>query len=449
MDTTRRMLLRTVAASAATAAMPACAPKVGPWTAGGRPLELVVGPGGWCWFQSPRAAIDDEGQLWLGSSQGTGGPVPGSVDVTQIDLDRASVVARRSIGRERVDDHTSPSVSYVGGRIQVGWAAHARVDWLEVGTLGTPLARLRRPASLIAPARGVSYVSAHEVAGERWLLYRGEGFTWNLLTSADGARWTPRGAVVVPIAAGQRPYVLAASDGERLHLVTSDGNPTEVRGCGVGVGVIDASLVVRRPSGERIGAVGAAAPTTDRLHRLVDGTVGPDEPGDVDAWMCDVTVAHRRPTALLSVREPWPSGEEGTGRWHHRYLWARQRTDGRWSVEPAGSAGSELYANQPDYCGLGSIDPTDPARIVVSSDVHPRTREPLRSAADGRVHHELFEGRRRSEGDWAWTPITSNSIEDNLRPLLVARSGRSVLAWMRGTYRSWTDFDTQIVLRIA
>jgi hypothetical protein len=449
MRPTRRALLRTLATgSAALVAPAACTTRVHPWTLSGRRLELVVGPGGWCWFQSPRAVIDGEGQLWLGSTQGTGAPAPGSVDVTQVDLATSSVVGRTSIGRARVDDHTSPSVSLVDGQIQVGWAAHARTDWLELGELGEPLRRIHRPESLVPPGRGMSYVSAHVVGRERWVLTRGEGFTWHLLTSVDGQRWEARGAVIAPTASGQRPYVLAASDGARLHLVVSDGNPTEVRGCGVGVAVVDADRTIRRPDGVALGRVGDP-PTTDRLHRLLDGVVGPSEADDVDAWMCDLVVAHRRPTALLTERTPWPTDRPATGRWSHRYLWARQRASGAWSVEPVGWAGRELYGNQPDYCGLGAIDPRDPTRIVVSTDVHPRTGEPLRSAADGRVHHELFEGRREGPGSWGWTPITTDSIEDNLRPVLAASAEWSVLAWMRGTYRSWTDFDAQLVLRIA
>ncbi|MEZ5137555.1 MAG: hypothetical protein R2711_01875 [Acidimicrobiales bacterium] len=154
---------------------------------------------------------------------------------------------------------------------------------------------------------------------------------------------------------------------------------------------------------------------------------------------------HRAP----HPRDPWPAGEAATGRWRHRLLWARQRGDGRWTVEPLAWGGGELYRNQPDYCGLGCLDPHDPTRVVVSSDVDPASGVPLRSPIDGRAHHELFEGRRVGEGAWRWEQLTRPGTRDNLRPVLVAGAGASALAWMRGTYRSWTDFDTEIVVRIA
>ena len=163
-----------------------------------------------------------------------------------------------------------------------------------------------------------------------------------------------------------------------------------------------------------------------------------------------VAVVHHRPTALLSLRDPWPSAAGGIGRWRHRLLWARQRATGAWTVEHLAWVGSELYANQPDYCGLGTIDPLDPTRAVVSSDVDPASGEPLAVAVPGgRPHRELFEGRRTAEGRWRWRALTSASTVDHLRPLLVSGGGRTVLAWMRGTYRSWTDFDTDLVVRTA
>ena len=448
----RRTFLHGATAATLSAGLAACGPR-GPvgtpgGAGGGVPLDLSIGPGGWCWFQSPRAAIDETGSLWLGSSRGTAAPEPGRVEVTQVDLARRSVVGRWALGRDRVDDHTSPSVLAIDGEVQVGWAPHRREAWLEVGRLGGERPRIVRPDAVVEPGRGTAYVSAHVVAGVRWVLYRGEGFTWNLLTSPDGRRWSARGAVVRPDAPGQRPYVAAASDGERLHLVASDGNPTERPGTGVGYGVIEPGGAIFDGSGRALGRVGDP-PTAASLTRLLEGRAGPAEDTDTDAWIAQLAVIHRRPTALLTLREPWPAGEIASGRWRHRLFWARQRHDGRWTVEPLAWAGRELYRNQPDYCGLGCLDPLDPTRAVIATDVDPVSGEPLHSPIDGRSHHELFEGHRRAEGSWRWTQLTRPGTRDNLRPVLVAGSGTSALAWMRGTYRSWSDFDTEIVVRFA
>jgi hypothetical protein len=300
----------------------------------------------------------------------------------------------------------------------------------------------------------MSYASVHVVAGERWLLYRGEQFSWNLLTSNDaGATWLARGLVVAPGGLRARPYVAAASDGTRLHLVVNDSNPEEFPGCSVYAGTLGTDLKVRDAAGAVVGTVGTGAPVPAQLTTLLSGVAAPaevGEPGDVDHWLSDLHVVDNRPTAVLSTRLPWPDGGRpaGVGAYRHQYHWARLRPAG-WTVEPLGWAGSELAPRNIDYTGLGAVDPSEARRVVISTNVHPVTEAPLVSAADGKVHWELFEGWRSGEGTWAWTPVTADSTEDNVRPVIAAGGPHKALAWMRGRYWGWTAFNTRIVVRRA
>ncbi len=387
--------------------------------------EAVVGQGGWCWFQSPRASFGPNGMLWLGSTvANTATTLDGSVQATAFDTTTMKVRLRRNLGKTRPDDHTSPSVLALGDRVQFSWTLHQRVDYLEWGemSLGGILVikRLRRPEAVVAPGRGMAYASAHVVDGQRWLLYRGEQFSWNLLTSPDGVTWTARGLVVAPATAGDRPYLQAVSDGTRLHIVVSDGNPTEFRGTSVSAGTVGTDLQVRDRSGRVVGSVGRGAPPPRRLTRLLAGKVGADETLDVDHWLSDLQFIDGNPTATLTTRDPWPAGSQTVGRYRHRYWWARRRATG-WVVEPLGWAGAELFSRQPDYCGLAAQDPSDARRVVVSTNVHPASGDLLVSAADGKVHWELFEGYRVAEGTWTWTPLTT----DSTRGSSTARSSTS------------------------
>lgn len=415
--------------------------------------DVVVGQGGWCWFQAPRASFGPGGLLWLGSSvSSTGTADDGAVQAVAFDTVTSTVRVRRTLARTQEDDHTSPSVLALGDGVQLAWALHQNVDYLEVGDTSVNgvlvVRRVRRPASLTRPGRGMAYASAHVVAGQRWLLYRGEQFSWNLLTSPDGVTWTARGLVVAPGASGDRPYVHAASDGERLHLVVSDGNPTEFRGTSVYAATLAADLKVRRSDGSVVGSVGAGAPKPSSLSRLIAGTVGTDEAHDTDAWLCDLQVVDGRPTGVLVTRDAWPEGAAAVGGYRHRYHWIRLRPAG-WTVEPLCWGGGELFALQPDYAALAAQDPSDPTRVVVATNVDPVSGTPLVSQADGRVHVELFEGTRVAEGTWTWLPVTADSTEDNIRPVIAAGGPAKALAWMRGRYWSWTDFDTRIVVRNA
>lgn len=446
MTMSRRALLGGLAAATCAPALGACTGTPHRVAASASRSEMVIGAGAWCWFQAPRAALDGRGSAWLGTTQGRTGPQPGSVDVTQVDLERLDVVARHQVGLDRPDDHTSPSVLPTGSGVQVGWAPHRPADWVALGSIGTALARVRRPDALVGDARGTSYVSAHLVGGERWVLYRGEQFSWNLLTSADGRRWHPRGLVVAPGAPGQRPYLQACAAGDRLHLLATDGNPTEFRGTGIGYATVLADLTVLDGTGRPVSTVGAHAPTPAQLSRVVEGATGRDELADADTWLVDLQVVQGQVTAIVSLRAPRPADGPGRGSWTHRLLHAVLDGHGRWSVEPLGHGGSELYDNQPDYCGLASLDPLDPDAVVVSTDVHPASGEVLRSPADGQVHWELLEGRRAVHG-WRWRQLTERSRADNLRPVLLHDDRHRLVAWMRGRYRSWMEFDTHLVVR--
>lgn len=415
--------------------------------------DTTLGQGGWCWFQSPRTSMGADGTLWLGSTVGnTYTDEDGSIVATAFDTRRGLVRRRLTLARSHQDDHTSASVLALGDRVQIAWALHKRVDYLDVGDTGVSGAfasrRIHRPGSLRSPGRGMSYASAHVVAGQRWILYRGEQFSWNLLTSPDGVAWTARGLVVAPGAAGDRPYLHAASDGRRLHIVVTDGNPTEYRGTSAYAGTVEADLTIRRFGGTSVGTVGSGAPAPKRLTRLALGIPGADEAGDTDLWLSDLAVVDGRPTGVLLRRDPWPEGAQRVGNYRHQYLWMRQRPAG-WTVEPLCWAGGELCNTQPDYAGLAAQDPSDPTRVVVSTNVHPVTAEPLVSQADGLVHFELFEARRVGEGSWTFTAVTADSTEDNVRPSIAAAGPDKALSWMRGRYWSWISFDTRIVVRRA
>ncbi|MGI8754420.1 MAG: hypothetical protein ACR2MB_00885 [Acidimicrobiales bacterium] len=410
-----------------------------------------LGPGGWCWFQDPRVSLAPGGILWLGTTVAhTYSRRDGAVELTALDLETMKVVERRTLDHSKPDDHISPSVLAVDGGVQVAWSLHkntpdVRVAQHRIGRV-VDVTDIRRPGALVEPARGTAYASAHVVGGQRWLLYRGEQYSWNLLTSPDGDRWTHRGLVVAPGSSGQRPYLSASGDGATLQFVVTDGNPEEYRGSSAYAGSIDADLGIHDSGGRLVGAVGSLAPRPGALTRLVAGHAGPIETGDRDVWLCDVQVVGGRPSAILSVRERRPDGDRRVKSYRHRYLWARWGPEG-WAVEPLSWGGNGISSVSADYTGLASLHPGEPERVVVSTDVHPNSGRPLLSAADHTQHFELFEGRRRGHGSWTWTPVTENSSQDNIRPVVAADAGREVLAWMGGKYWSWTDFDTHILVR--
>jgi hypothetical protein len=109
-------------------------------------------------------------------------------------------------------------------------------------------------------------------------------------------------------------------------------------------------------------------------------------------------------------------------------------------------AGSRLYPREDDYTGLAAIDPTDVNVVYISTNAYPTTGDPLWSRSDGKRHWEIYRGETLDGGrSWRWTPVTSDSTVDNLRPVVAAGGGRKVLLWLRGTYRTYTDYDLDVM----
>src|SRR6185369_13315821 len=71
----------------------------------------------------------------------------------------------------------------------------------------------------------------------------------------------------------------------------------------------------------------------------------------------------------------------------------------------------------------------------------------LISGGDGQQHYEIFEGITTDDGaTWSWVPLTYDSTTDNIRPVTTAISATTTsLAWMRGTYTSYTSYNTNLV----
>ena len=63
-------------------------------------------------------------------------------------------------------------------------------------------------------------------------------------------------------------------------------------------------------------------------------------------------------------------------------------------------------------------------------------------------HREIYEGLTRDLGaTWAWTPLTSGSSVDNLRPIVAPGDPtRTPLLWFRGTMVASQDYDCEVVL---
>ncbi|MBT6032705.1 MAG: hypothetical protein HOH19_09025, partial [Kordiimonadaceae bacterium] len=165
------------------------------------------------------------------------------------------------------------------------------------------------------------------------------------------------------------------------------------------------------------------------------------------AWTVDMEMDQDdHPVIAFSVQKNSAGMPVGQGGTDHRYHYAR--FDGtEWTQSEIAFAGTRLYSREDDYTGLMALDPQNVSQMVISTNADPDTGEPLISNADGKRHYEIFEGISKDQGEnWIWSALTYNSNVDNIRPVIPNwHSDQRVVLWMRGTYITYTDFDTQLV----
>ena len=272
--------------------------------------------------------------------------------------------------------------------------------------------------------------------GRIYDFYRGEEWNPNFLVSDDdGDTWSYGGRL---IASPGRPYVKYAGNGR-------DEYP----------------LRVRR------GAPAEFTPGTGIYHAYYkDGSLCRSDGRRSERWREGHCLARRR-GFLPAIRRtlpglrsaPRPRGRpflaysvskdrEGND---HRYRYARW--DGsRWLDHEIAYAGSRLYRDEVHYTGLVTLNPQDPDEVFISTNADPASGRPLMSHADGRRHWEIFRGVTRARAaTWTWTPVTTDSTADNLRPIMpiavatTARcccgSGAVIRSTANGRHRQWGNSD--------
>jgi hypothetical protein len=460
MKPSRAVLLAGLAALAALAGPQATEARAKPAAraaAAKRAPVVLNDDGGWCWFQDERALVTG-GQLVFSSvAAGRRDPARrGQVEVTSVELASGAISRFRLSATPvepsgRYDDHdVAALVEREDGRLLAVWAGHGFDNRILHRISKSPRDAREwgdERAFVPSPSSRVTYANLFRLASENGRIYdffRGldNRFKPSWAWSDDGGASFRTGGVAidVPAAFRHRPYVKYASDGrDTIHLVYTEGHPRD----------FDNSLyhVYYRKDALHRSDGSAIRPLAEGLRDPVEGTrIFQGDPANV-AWVADVELdLEHRPLAAYSVQKGSAGLPPGQGGEDHRYRLARW-TGGEWVDHEIARAGRRLYPNEDDYTGGVALVPGDPERLFISTDVDPVTGAPLVSRADGKRHYEIFRGQAREGGrGFHFEPVTRDSTVDNLRPI-VPRTGdrRELLLWLRGSYRSYTDYALEVV----
>jgi hypothetical protein len=422
--------------------------------------------GAWSWFMDERAIIDGD-RLLVGSVRANGRfpqknlPGWGNVELNIFNLTNKTVRTLVLHEHFEQDDHNAPSLlKLADGRYLAAYSKHGQetkfyvrrsirandpFEWGPVTEINTP----GRGGSF----RGdnVTYANLFQTPdGRLYMFHRGIGLDPNYLISDDaGETWRYGGHLLIG-RDGYSPYLKYAFNGrDTIHFVATEDHPRN----------FDNSLYAGFVRGTNVytsdGRLMAPLSTTTNttLHSWDFTQVYRGGPTNV-AWMCDIQLdVNENPVVLFTTQRDGAGLPRGQGGMDHRFHFARWNGSA-WTGREIAYAGNRLYPGEDDYTGLGAIDPQNSNIVYISTDADPATGKPLISRATLNRFHEIFRGVTSDNGaTWKWTPITSDSTTDNLRPIVPVwkdANGRTLLVWMRGGYRNnrgeWTTAIVTTIL---
>ncbi len=421
--------------------------------------------GAWCWFQDPRAIVDTQhkdgpillvssfsareraeytNRIW-GSSQTDW--AKGDNDLYWMNITKGTKGQVKIHQGLTQDDHNVAAITHLpDGRYLLAYADHGYERTTYFRTSQHP----HDPTSwgkinTFTHTDTVTYSNLYTVPAQSALgnekiinFNRSVGYNPNIMASMDtGKTWHYQGTLLGGIG---RPYVRYAQGKDRVHFIASDQHPRDFDNS-VYHGTTDGKAIYS--SLDEILDPDITDKTPIEPHQLTQIHKGlPQAVG----WPIDIEVGDNdKPFALYSVQVNAQDRSNLPGL-DHRFYYARFNGK-RWVNNEIAYAGSSLYEYEQDYTGLAALDPHDPDYAVISTNADPKTGKPLISNADGKRHWELYEGRTTDKGKtWSWQALTAHSTVDNIRPIIPTwDSDKRIILWMRGTYISYTDFNTQIV----
>lgn len=437
-----------VAASSAVFAAPVFAVD----DVGGTLITLTSTPtapnGAWSWFEDERAIIDDcdpdNTLLLVGSvsSAPNGDQESGDVDLLWLNIDSGQQGEFELSDRFQRDDHDSAALLMrPDGRYVAMYARHGSDHFSRWRVSTNP----HDPTSwsveqTMDNGAGTTYSNLHYLpsddggAGRTYDFSRATNFDPIILTSGDnGSTWPGGGKLLTQGGGSDRPYVRYFSDGQKIHFITTEEHPRNYDNSIYHGYIRDGVLYNSTGAVKDADLFDATAVAPASLTTVFSTGTSFGGTEMRRAWTIDVAIdGDGRPVAIFTARA-------NDSDLDHRFFYAR--FDGAsWSTHELAKAGGFLYNSENDYTGLAAIDPDDPSTVFISTKIDPRTNVAM-------THYEIFRGATSDSGAaWDWAPITFNSTVDNLRPLVPKwNESETALIWLRGTYTTYTSWNTEVV----
>jgi hypothetical protein len=367
--------------------------------------HTVAKPGAWCWFADPRA-IEYRGHAVFGWVDGAGDIMVG--DETGRRATLASQLQR--------DDHANPAF-YIrkDGRLMAFWSAHyGTALYYRTATSLTHWGPTRTaPANPAGPSvysNLYTYPNPRRVGKTLYLFWSGVNTTATYATSTDdGETWSEARPLFDPSEPPVR-YIKYEHSGDEIHMAYTMGHP-RARISSLYHAIIRKGRIWKQ-DGTQIGKLGT--PMSPWAGNLIYSPQGDGPP-----WVHDLAVKHGKPYIVFAT---FPTL---TNHSYHYATW-----NGGWRNQQITRAGPSFNEDplEAQYSGGISLNHRDPRVAYLSRKV----------AGQFEIERWVRKHKR-----WTHRAITRDSAQQNVRPFRVGRG----LAWMRGSYPSYTGFQTELVWR--
>ncbi len=425
------------------------------------PGEIAeVAPNGtWTWFNDERA-LWHQGKLFAGYVRSDGNPGvtrydPGTGIAHHVNFGTASSV--------EVDDHNNPSFTVLpDGRILAVYSKHgsASAFYSRISTSNSPtsLADWSAESIKVTPARNTyanTYALTGNGLGENGTIYNfSRCINYNpcvTLSNDNGVTWGNVTQVINVGTGGTRPYPRYVSNkNNRIDLIYTDGHPRNENNSVYHM--YYQSQNFRKTDGSLLKSL-ANLPiqhgiVSDPNNGEKGSVIYQYDPTWGRGWTWDIHYGvNGHPVCLFQTQR---DDVTGTG-WNHDriyYHYARW-TGSAWQKTFIAQGGRGIYSAEDDYGGGMAMDPEDPRIIYISSNAaNPFSLSDINNVPLGPgERYEIWRGVTLDGGlTFTWSPVTKNSSQDNLRPIVPENHGLSKhLLWLQGTYTSYINYNTKVL----